>query len=321
MNKSRTLFFAAWMAGIFPLVFSQQSWMTSTSGGGGGTPFTDDIVSGSSVAEFHIYAGNYVDAIQMLYILPDGRKTLGIRHGGPGGQQNIFRLESGEYIIGLSLKYGDYIDSLEIRTNKRTSSKYGSTGGKKSSRIDVPSGNQAVGLTGRAGKYLDSIGLVYIPVPITISGQTAIAGGKGGSAFSDRNIPEGAIISEVRVRAGNFIDSIQAIYTLKDGRTFEGPVHGGQGGKLSVFRLNPDEYITGLSGRFGEYIDSMTIQSNQRSSQAFGGSGGRRNYSISVPQGNMAVSLAGRSAEYLDSISLNFAPIDRSYSRRRNLKR
>jgi hypothetical protein len=301
------LVFTVIMAGIIPFGFSQQPALTSTFGGGGGTPFTDVPPPGARVSEVHIFTGDYVDAIQILYMLPDGRKAMGPRHGGPGGGQNIFRLESDEYIAGLSIKYGEYMDSLQVQTNKRTSSAYGGYGGSNSNRLEVPKGNQAIGFTGQAGEFLHTIGLVYIPMALRIAGQTEIAGGNGGNAFSDRNIPEGATLSEIRVRGGENIVSIQAAYALKDGHTLEGPVHGGQGGNLNVFRLNPGEYITGISGRSGIYLESLTLQTNQRTSQAFGGSGGDKAFTITVPQGKMAVSLAGRAGEYLDSISLNYA--------------
>jgi hypothetical protein len=319
MNRSRycMLFFSALLAGIIPLGFSQHASLTSTAGGRGGTPFTDGVVSGAFISEVHIYSGDYVDAILIQYILPDGRKALGPLHGGSGGRQNIFRLDSDEYIVGLSIKYGEHIDSIRIETNKHTSPMYGGRGGSRSSRVDVPSGNQAIGFTGRSGEFLDSIGLAYIPLPLLISGKTEIGGGNGGNAFSDRNIPLGAIISEVRVSAGKNIDSIQLVYVLKDRRAFEGPVHGGQGGNPNVFRLNSGEYITGVSGRYGDYIDSLSIRTNQRVSQTFGGPGGNRNFSISIPQGNMMVSLSGRAGERLDAISLYFAPIDKSLQRSR----
>jgi hypothetical protein len=305
------------MAGIIPFAFSQQPSLTSTVGGRGGAPFADDVMLGARVSEVYVFSGDYVDAIQIEYILPDGRKVLGPRDGGLGGRQNTFRLDSDEYIVGLSVKYGEYLDSLQIQTNKRKSSAYGGFGGSKISRVDVPSGNQAIGFIGRAGEFLDSIGLVYIPLPLLISGQTEIAGGKKGNAFGDTDIPLGAIISEIRVCAGENIDSIQAVYVLKDGRTLEGPMHGGKGGNLNVFRLKPDEYITGLSGRYGLYLDSLSIQTNQRISPVFGGSGGDRNFTISVPRGQMAVSLLGRAGERLDAIGLYFAPVAKSSQQRR----
>jgi hypothetical protein len=297
--------------GMVPVAFGQQSAATVAAGGQGGSPFRDgDVAAGARVSEIHVFSGKAVDSVQMLYALPDGRTLTGARHGGPGGRQNIFRLDPDEYIVGLSGRHGEYIDSLQIQTNKRTTPVYGGSGGSRNYRVDVPSGNYGIGFVGRSGDYVDAIGLTYLPLRLQIAGQTEIAGGRGGSSFSDRDIPLGARISEIRIRSGQSIDSIQAVYLLQDGRTFEGPVHGGRGGNLSVFRLEPGEYITGFSGRYGDYLDSLIIRTNQRTSQTFGGRGGSRNFAINVPAGNQVSSLTGRSGEYLDAIGLLYSPVD-----------
>ncbi len=287
--------------------FAQHPTPTTIAGGPEGIQFADtDIPTGVRVLEVHIFSGDFVDAVQMLYTAPDGRVLAGPRYGGPGGQQNIFRLDSDEYIVGLSGRYGNYIDALQIRTNKRASSLFGGRGGNQRYNIDIPGGNQAVGFVGRAGEYLDAIGLTFVPLMMRVAGQTAIAGGGGGAAFADLDIPLGARVSEVRVRSGNVIDSIQAVYTLADGRLVEGPIHGGRGGSRSVFYLDSDEYITGFSGRSGDYIDSLTIQTNKRTSQVFGGRGGNKAFNVNVPAGARAVGFAGRSGEYLDAIGLTY---------------
>ncbi len=299
--------------------FAQQPIPTRVVGGQGGIQFSDvEIPPGVRVLEVYVFYGNYIDAVQMRYVLPNGRTVEGPRRGGPGGQQRVFRIDSDEYIIGLSGRYGNYIDSLQVHTNKRTSPLFGGSGGRFDYHIDVAPGNQAVGFVGRAGNYLDAIGLTFTPITIRQAGQTTIAGGEGGTAFSDRDIPLGARISEVRVRSGNAIDAIQAVYVLQDGRLLEGPVHGGLGGNSSVFRLDPDEYIVGISGRFGLYIDSISIQTNKRSSQVFGGPGGSRNFQISVPQGNQAIGFAGRSGKYLDAIGLNYTTVSDDRRQRPN---
>ena len=304
--------------GMVPFGFGQQPAATATAGGTGGSAFRDgDIPAGARVAEIHVYSGKAVDSVQMIYAFPDGRTLAGARHGGAGGRQNIFRLDADEYIVGLSGRYGDYLDSLQIQTNKRTTPAYGGSGGSRNYRVDVPSGNHGVGFVGRSGDYLDAIGLTYLPLTLRIAGQTEIAGGRGGAAFSDRDIPMGAKISEIRIRSGQSIDSIQAVYVLQDGRAFEGPGHGGRGGNLNVFRLEADEYITGLSGRYGDYLDSLTITTNRRKSQVFGGRGGSRNFAISVPAGNQVSGLTGRSGEYLDAIGLLYSVVDTSPQRRR----
>jgi hypothetical protein len=304
--------------GMSPSGFAQQPTSTSIVGGRGGTQFSDtEIPPGVRVLEVHVFSGDFVDAVQMLYALADGRTLLSRRHGGPGGQPSAFRLDSDEYIVGLSGRYGAYIDSIRIHTNKRTSSFFGGSGGNRDYRIDIAPGNQAVGFAGRAGEYLDAIGLTFIPIMTQQAGQTRIFGGRGGSVFSDSDIPLGARISEVRVRAGRNIDSIQAVYTLQDGRLFEGPTHGGRGGRSMVFRLERDEYIIGLSGRCGNYIDSLSIRTNKRTSSIFGGSGGSSDFRIDVPAGYQAIGFVGRSGDYLDAIGLSYATNTPSRENRR----
>jgi hypothetical protein len=173
----------------------------------------------------------------------------------------------------------------------------------------VADGNQAVGFVGRAGQFLDALGLTFIPIAVRQVGQTTIVGGSGGVPFSDPEIPLGARISEIRVRSENAINAIQAVYILPDGRLLEGPVHGGQGGSSSVFHLDANEYIIGFSGRAGRYINSLFIQTNKRRSQVFGVGGGPRIFNAKIPAGNQAVGFAGRSSDYLDAIGLNYATI------------
>ncbi len=308
-------------AGVTLCGFTQSSGTTSIAGGQGGSTFSDTAIPyDARVAEVHVYAGEMVDAVQLVYIYENGRTQPSVRHGGPGGRQNVFRLDSDEYIVGISGRYGKYIDSLQIHTNKRISPLYGGRGGDRDFRIDVPSGNYAVGFAGRSGEYMDAVGLVYIPfyTPASLRG---VYGGGGGAAFSDTNIPQGARISEVRVYSGNFVDGIQAVYILPDGRTYEGQFHGNRGGRASVFRLDPDEYITGISGRYGDYIDSLTLRTNKRTSPAYGGRGGRRDFSVELPSGYMAIGFSGRAGKYLDAIGLNSAPLSpafRSPQRQKN---
>jgi hypothetical protein len=121
----------------------------------------------------------------------------------------------------------------------------------------------------------------------------------------------------VIVRAGDTIDGIQAIYVLADGSSMEGAQHGGSGGRRYSFRLDSDEYITGLAGRYGNTIDSLRIVTNKRTSQTFGGRGGSRDYRLDVPSGNMAIGFAGRSGDTIDAIGLEYAALPQT--RRRNI--
>jgi hypothetical protein len=284
---------------------AQSQANTEIIGGTGGLPFSDgNDTRGIRILEIRVFSGDWVDAVQAVYMLPDGRIVEGNRRGGPGGRQSVFRLDSDEQITGISGRYGEYIDSIRINTNKRTSPVYGGRGGDRPYSINVPSGNQAVGFTGRSGDYLDAIGLVYSPIWIRPSGETQASGNRGGTPFSDSEIPQGARVSAVYVWSGDFVDRIQFVYTLSNGNIFEGEIHGGNGGRREVFQLANGEYITGISGRYGDYIDSIRIHTNRRTSPVFGGRGGNRDFRIDVPSGNQAIGLKGRSGKFLDAIGL-----------------
>jgi hypothetical protein len=256
---------------------------------------------------------------------------MGPQHGGEGGGLSVFHLDADEYLIGISGRSGAYIDSIRFETNERTSPTFGGSGGSRDFRIDVPAKAQVSGLAGRAGQYLDAIGLTFIPIrrgffssfeSAPQPGQTSLAGGSGGTGFLDGDIPAGARIVEVRVEAGDFIDSVQMIYSFPDSRPIEAARHGGEGGRATSFRLEQGEYIVGLSGRCGSYVDSLRIHTNRRTSQLFGGSGGERDFRIDVPDGNQAIGFMGRSGMYLDAIGLTyartFAPQHGFHDRRRD---
>ncbi len=308
----------------FPLA-AQQTAVTQVAGGGGGTSFTDSLPSpGARIIEVRIHSAERVHSVQMIYLLPFGRTIDGLRRGGPGGREQIFRLENDEYVVGLSGRCGEGIDSIRIHTNSRVSQLYGGRGGDRDYSVSVPAGSQAIGFTGRAGDYLDAIGLAYglsslstarreiYPPPgrgelRQQAGQTVLAGGGGGKSFVD-NPPQGARITEVRVWAGDTVDAIQVIYLLPDGRPADGTKHGGSGGRSARFQLDRDEYIISISGRYGDTIDSIRIHTNRRSSEQFGGRGGDRDYRLEVPANQEAVGLAGRSGDLLDAIGLIYAP-------------
>jgi hypothetical protein len=312
---------------VFVLVASattaraQEAASTELSGSGGGRAFADSAPpAGARVFEVRIATGERIDSVQIEYSLPRGRSLSGPRHGGSGGRLVVFRLDPDEFITGLSGRCGDTVDSLRIHTNRRTSELFGGSGGDREYRIDVPRGNEAVGFAGRAGNLIDAIGLVYVARPVRgffgspgrrpgQAGDADIAGGDGGSPFTDPEPRSDTRLAEVRVYAGDHVDVIQAVYVDGNGRLVEGARHGGGGGRVTVFRLDPDEYVTGLSGRHGDVIDSLRIHTNRRTSELFGGSGGERDFRIDVPSGRQAVGFTGRAGRYLDAIGLTHGTI------------
>jgi hypothetical protein len=317
-SKMGISFLAIFLCAVF-MTFGQEPLATDIAGGRGGTPFSDtELSSGGRVLEVQIFSGEFVDAVQMVYQLPDGRRVLGRRHGGGGGRTNSLPLDSDEYITGISGRYGEHIDSISIQTNKRTSPLFGGSGGSRSYRFEVPRGNQAIGFVGRSGQYLDAIGLLAVPLNLRQTDQTQVFGGRGGSPFADEEVPAGARIAEIRVHSSERIDGIQAIYALRNGQTVEGAYHGGRGGRPSIFRLESDEYIIGIEGRYGETVDSFALRTNKRVSQAFGGRGGNRSFRVDVPNGSVAIGFAGRSGDLIDALGLTY---ESSRGRQQNILR
>lgn len=75
-------------------------------------------------------------------------------------------------------------------------------------------------------------------------------GGNGGQAFAD-DLTETCQLVEVIIRSGDRIDSIQGVWLTPSGSRISGAVHGGRGGRLASFTLEPGEVITRVDGRWG----------------------------------------------------------------------
>jgi hypothetical protein len=126
--------------------------------------------------------------------------------------------------------------------------------------------------------------------------------------FSDAeyaSVPDGVRVRGVRLQAGSMIDRIQVLWESSDGTASDGPFHGGGGGDLFEFMLDFDEYIIELKGRYDTYVNSLTIVTNKRESQKYGGDGGTADYSVTLPAGDslqskMLIGFTGRHAGVTD---------------------
>ncbi len=134
------------------------------------------------------------------------------------------------------------------------------------------------------------------------------AGGKGGKSFTDYAIPAGARISEIRIKAGEFIDSLQIVYIDANGKTVVMDQIGGDGGDAATFKLGADEFITGISGQHGWYIDSLTFHTNKRVSKSYGGHYGHEAFAFQAPDGECVNGFIGRAERYIDAIGITTAP-------------
>lgn len=135
-------------------------------------------------------------------------------------------------------------------------------------------------------------------------GRFGPSGGGGGREFVDDAIPQNSKVVEVQVHAGSRVDGVQIIHETREGVRQPLPQHGGNGGSLNVFTLDADEFITGISGRFGSRVDSLQIQTNKQSSIQFGGGGGSIDYHYEAPEGTEIVGFSGRSGSEIDAIGV-----------------
>ncbi len=129
-------------------------------GGLGGKDFgTFTLPEGARISAVRLATGNFVDAIQFVYTLPDGTQGESPRFGGGTGEFVTIELAADEVITGFSGRADWYIDALSIKTNKRTTDLVGGDGGNVFD-IAIPTGETFAGIYGRADWYLDALGVL-----------------------------------------------------------------------------------------------------------------------------------------------------------------
>ena len=132
---------------------------------------------------------------------------------------------------------------------------------------------------------------------------TVQSGGDGGDAFQD-DLAEVSRLIGLNIRAGEYVDALQCIWSTPAGSTVSGTQHGGGGGSLNQILLSNNEYIVRVDGRSGIYIDQLTFTTNLEN--VFGPFGGDGGDPFSLP--NLSVGgFFGRSGDLLDAVGV-FTP-------------
>ncbi len=134
------------------------------------------------------------------------------------------------------------------------------------------------------------------------------AGGGGGKTFDDYSVPENGQIREIRLLADRYINALQIIYTDDKDVVHELPPIGGLSGDLKVFTMASDEYLLGISGQSGWYVDSLRFHTNKRISETFGGPHGYTDYLFEAPSGSEVVGFFGRADWYVDALGIITRP-------------
>jgi hypothetical protein len=142
------------------------------------------------------------------------------------------------------------------------------------------------------------------PTPRTLYALGPVGGSGGDNAFQD-GVPDSGTPTQLIIRSGAAIDGVQMVLNI-------GALgyHGGSGGSQNVINLASDEYITGISGTAGYFLDwgvyivlQLTVQTNKASYGPYGAGGGDV-FNLTVPGGYEIVGFFGRHGTLLDSLGV-----------------
>ena len=123
--------------------------LSTLAGGNGGHAFTISIPTGAVLKAIHLFAGDYVDGLQLVVGDAAGHEMTLPPAGGTGGSAATFELADDEVLAGISGRFGWYVDNIQFHTNKRTSPLYGGLGGEHTFYIPVPADQVVAGVYGR----------------------------------------------------------------------------------------------------------------------------------------------------------------------------
>jgi predicted flap endonuclease-1-like 5' DNA nuclease len=117
-------------------------------------------------------------------------------------------------------------------------------------------------------------------------------------------IPAGAKVQEIRVNGGIYVDGLQLVYVDTAGNVTELPHLGGNGGFHHTFTLDADEYLTGISGRSGRYVDSIRFHTNKRTTDKVGGPGGEDEFHYEAAANGEVGGFFGRADWFIDKLGV-----------------
>ena len=158
--------------------------------------------------------------------------------------------------------------------------------------------------------------LALLPSTCISQSYQGPSGGRGGKPFDHWATSNGAKdIAGVSFLQDSTIRCIYVLYRdlpaassqLKNGYCDPPPGPLSFNGSKGI-SLDPDEYIIGIAGRFGDHIDSIRIYTNKKNSPVFGGNGGTDDFGYTAPHGQMIVGFLGRAGDNLDAIGVLYAP-------------
>jgi len=160
---------------------------------------------------------------------------------------------------------------------------------------------------------------VPVPVPVAVPALTqSNVGGKTHAdtvAFDDYQTHNATFTTNANTRLAELriihnstaVYGFEALYEVPGMPQISGGMHCGKDLDATcvnqAIALKAGEEITSISGKHGDIVDSLTIQTNLGSTYTFGGTGGASAYSLFIPAGKGVKALAGGTGGHLHNIS------------------
>jgi len=115
----------------------------------------------------------------------------------------------------------------------------------------------------------------------------------------------------MNVKSGATIDSIDLTFEVPaapGGYPQEKHVHcGGAGGNANqTLKLDPDEYIVRIAGNYGNFVDTMFVQTSKGQMRNYGNkdSKAKGTFDYIAPQGTAITGLVIKSCQYVDALGV-----------------
>ena len=234
-----------------------------------------------TITQIRVWWQDFVVGMEVFYDGVSAGQRLGNHYSAGLVYQDIV-LAPGEYIQRIHGRAGDLIDHLEFVTSTGRTQAFGTSTGGTPFDLQVP-GQVVKGFTLGFGGHLHVIGAHFAPVYAPpVRSATAGKTHPDTAAFDDtQTVLAGQTfwrMSELRViHDGNLVYGVTALYEV-NGAIVDGGAHVGGEMKPGVMNqsvaLPAGTFITKLSGRHGDVMDSLDVTLNNGMSYHFGGAGG-----------------------------------------------
>ncbi len=149
------------MAGTAGLDLASAREFGQECGGKGGVPYMSFAMPPARLTRITVWHRDLLDGV-LLETDSGALPRIGSMGRHKDIHQESLELEPDEFVTGVSVEYGDYVDRICFHTNKRDYGPFGGRRGRIKVRLDAPPGRRVVGFKGRHWDFIDSLQLVVV---------------------------------------------------------------------------------------------------------------------------------------------------------------